>query len=387
MSADRDVCVIGGGVNGLATAYFLSEGGANVTVLEADHIASGSSGLSVGIIETQYMEPLEIALRVGAMAFFAKLESDHGLDITRNGYMRLARDEDSLAAAQRSAGIQNSLGVDDATVLGPDEIKKLIPQMFTDDVLGGLWGPSDGYIDGHLYCNLLAELLPERGVDVKVRQKVTGRSSRGDRQVVETEAGLEVECDFVVNAAGAWGSRIAELLGTTMPLDNQRHQALVIDLGTSPGYVVPSVMDYIPHSGEEGLYFRHERDGQLIGGLHTEEIQEAEVNPDNYGRGVDHDFMEGVARKLSVRLPGFPDASLGDGWAGIYPMSPDGVPQVGPSVEDPTVINVGGAGGAGIQLSPALGKIAASWIIDGNVGEIAEAETMQPGRPTLEGVG
>lgn len=388
MPQDRpDVCVIGAGAVGLATAHFLREGGANVTVLEADHVASGSSGLSVGIIETQYIEPLDIALRVEGMRFFGRLEADHGLDITRNGYLRLVRDEDSLQAARSSVEVQRSLGVEDATVLDRDEVQKLVPQMRCDDVVAGLWGPSDGFIDGHLYANLMAELLMGRGVEVKVRQKVTGLAERGERLVVSTAAGLEVECDFVVNAAGAWGSRVAEVLGTTMPLEPQRHQAIVADLGTSAGYVVPSVMDYIPHSGEIGLYFRHERDGALVCGLHSEEANEADVDPDNYGRGVDHDFMELVAQKLSSRLPGFPDASLGDGWAGLYPVSPDGVPQVGPSAENPCVISAGGAGGSGIQLSPALGRIASEWILDGAAKAVENAEALLPARLSAKEVG
>lgn len=388
MPEDRpDVCVIGAGAVGLATAHFLVEGGANVTVLEADHVASGSSGLSVGIIETQYMEPLDIALRVDGMAFFAKLEADHGLDVVRNGYLRLVRDEGSLAAAQRSVEIQHSLGVEDAVVLDRDEVQKLVPQMRCDDVVAGLFGPSDGYIDGHLYCNLLAEQLIGKGVELKVRQKVAGIASRGHRRILSTVAGLEFECDLVVNAAGAWAPKVAELLGTKMPLEPQRHQAIVVDVGAKPGYVVPSVMDYIPHSGEIGLYFRHERDGHLIAGLHTEEVQNTLVNPDNYGRGVDHEFMELVASKLANRLPGFPDAGLGDGWAGIYPVSPDGVPQVGPTREDPSVIAAGGAGGSGIQLSPALGRVAAEWVLQGSAPGIEDADKMRPDRFSLEGVG
>lgn len=388
MPEDRpDVCVIGAGAVGLATAHFLQRGGAKVTVLEADHVASGSSGLSVGIIETQYIEPLDIALRVEGMRFFGELEADHGLEITRNGYLRLVRDRGSLDSARASVEIQRSLGVEDAVVLDRDEVQKLVPQMRCDDVVAGLFGPSDGFIDGHLYANLMSELLLGRGVEVRVRQKVSGLAERGERLVVRTEAGLEVECDFVVNAAGAWGSRVAELLGTTMRLEPQRHQAIVADLGTSPGYVVPSVMDYIPHSGEIGLYFRHERDGHLICGLHSEEAGETEVNPDNYGRGVDHDFMELVAQKLSSRLPGFPDASLGDGWAGLYPVSPDGVPQVGPCAENPRVIAAGGAGGSGIQLSPALGRIAAEWIFDGEPKAVENAAALRPDRLSAEGVG
>lgn len=384
--AGPEVCVIGAGAIGLASAHFLERLGASVTVLESEHVASGSSGLSVGIIETQYLEPLDIALRVDAMGFFDRLEADHGLDVVRNGYLRLARDEDAVAAAERSVAIQHELGVADAVVLDRAEIEAKVPDMRCEDVAGGLFGPSDGFIDGHLYCNLLAELVMAAGVEVKVRQRVSGITSEGERRTVHTEAGLEVPCDYVVLAAGAWGAKLAAGLGISMPLEPQRHQAIMVDLGRSPGYVMPSVMDYIPHSGETGLYFRHERDGHLIGGLHTEEVSEQNVDPDNYGRGVDHDFMEEVARKLSVRLPGFPDAGLGGGWAGIYPVSPDGVPQVGPSREDPRVLLAGGAGGSGIQLSPALGRLVAEWAVEGSASAIDGAELLRPDRLSLEGV-
>ena len=380
-----DVCVIGAGAIGLATAYFLDERGANVTILEADHVASGSSGLSVGIIETQYLTPLDIALRVHAMGFFDKLVKDHDLGITRNGYLRLARDDQSVANAEKSVAIQRELGVEDATVLDRAAIEKLIPDMNCEDVAAGLFGPRDGFIDGHLYSNLLADLLMAAGVDLKVRQRVVGIDSDGERRVVRTEAGLAVPCDYCVLAAGAWGAKLGAELGVSMPIEPQRHQATVIDLGRSPGYVMPCVMDYIPHSGEIGLYFRHERDGHLIGGLHSEEASENTfVDPENYGRSVDHDFMEGVAQKLSVRLPGFPDASLGGGWTGIYPVSPDGVPQAGPSPEDPRVMIAGGAGGSGIQLSPSLGRVVAEWTIDGSVSAFEGAEQLLPGRPSLQ---
>ncbi len=378
------VVVIGGGAVGLATAFFLSERGVkDVTVLEADYVASASSGLSVGIIETQYMKPLDIRLRVRAMEFFKRLERDHGLDVVRNGYLRLARDEASLLAAEKSVEIQKELGVTDATFLGPEEIAERIPQMRCDDILGGLFGPSDGYIDGHLYCTLLAEQLQERGIQVKVKHKVTGLVENGRGYTVVTDNDARFECDYLVNAAGSWIGEISALVGIETPVIAQRHQAAMVATNVDYGYLMPSVMDYVPHSGDTGLYFRHERDGMLVAGLHSEEVHEGTVNPDDYHRSADQEFLELLAAKLESRLPGFPDAGLGDGWAGLYPISPDGLPQVGPSVGHDRFITVGGAGGSGIQLSPVLGEVAASWILDGDARVLEGAEAMKPGRPSL----
>jgi sarcosine oxidase, subunit beta len=379
------VCIIGGGAVGLASALQLARRGVtDVTVLEAEHPAAGSSGLSVGIIETQYLTPLDIELRVRAMRFFDELERDHGLHVTRNGYLRIAHNEDTLAGFRGSIEIQRELGVADARVLDPAEIAELVPDMRTDDVAGGLYGPSDGFIDGHLYCGLLQDLATELGVKVLGRNRVSAVRADGDGHVVVTARG-EHRCDVVVNAAGAWGGRVGELLGAPMPLQPQRHSAVVVHLREPLPYVMPSVMLYTPHTGDNGLYFRHERPGQMIAGLHSEEALEEVGDPDRYARGADEEFLVGVAEKISDRLPSLADSSLAHGWSGLYPVSPDGVPQVGPHPADATVISAGGAGGSGIQLSPVLGELVADWIVHGEPRAVSGGDALQPGRPTLEG--
>jgi sarcosine oxidase subunit beta len=352
-------------------------------VLEAAHVAAGTSGLSVGIIETQYVEPLDIELRVRAMDFFRRLEHERGLDVTRNGYLRLAHTDDAATSFARSVEIQHELGVTDACLLSPREIARLAPDLRTDDVQCGLFGPSDGFIDGHLYCSLLAELALEHGVRVLQRQRVVSVDIESGRHTVHTERD-EFTFEYLVNAAGPWGDQVARLLGYEMPLLPQRHQAVVAHLGRDLGYMMPSVMDYTPHSGETGLYFRHERAGQLIAGLHTEEATEPTVNPDAFARSADEDFLETVARLLSSRLPPLAEAGLAHGWAGVYPISPDGVPQVGPAGDDPTVITAGGVGGSGIQLSPVIGELVADWITVGEPRSVSDGRALLPARPSLE---
>src|SRR5205814_8990620 len=91
--------------------------------------------------------------------------------------------------------------------------------------------------------------------------------------------------------------RVAELLGTELPLVPQRHQAVVVHLARPLDYVMPMVMDSTPGSGEVGLYFRHERPAQLIAGQHTEEAVEEVADPDDYARSADADFLAAVAGK------------------------------------------------------------------------------------------
>jgi sarcosine oxidase subunit beta len=176
---------------------------------------------------------------------------------------------------------------------------------------------------------------------------------------------------------------VGEILGAPARVLPQRHQALVAHLPRRLDYLMPSVMDYIPASGEIGLYFRHESPTSLIAGLHTEEALHDIVDPDDYGRSGEQEYMHEVATRLAHRLPELSGARLGGLWAGLYPVSPDGHPAVGPYRERPDVVAALGAGGSGLQSSPALGRLAAEWIVHGEPRCVAGAEALLPDRPAL----
>jgi sarcosine oxidase subunit beta len=249
--------VIGGGALGLCTAFALTELGVRtVTVIERGQAASASSGLSVGIIETQYLDPLAIEVRVRSMALFRRLEVEHALPITRNGYLRLAHASADLDAFAHSVAVQHELGVADAQVLDRAALRHLVPDLECGDLAGGLFGPSDGYLDGHLFCSLLADLLRERGAAVLTSTALLSASvGPGGKHLLVTPHGT-IACEVVVNAAGAWAGRVGEMLGAPAEVMPQRHRALVAHLPRALEYVMPSVMDYVPGSGEIGLYFR-----------------------------------------------------------------------------------------------------------------------------------
>jgi sarcosine oxidase subunit beta len=168
------------------------------------------------------------------------------------------------------------------------------------------------------------------------------------------------------------------MLGAPIAILPQRHQALIARLAAPLPYIMPSVMDYLPASGAFGAYFRDEGPGRLVAGLHTEEVIHDLVDPDDYGRDPGNDYVELVAERLGARLPGLADMRLGDVWAGIYPMRPDGKPVVGSHPGRESVVTVAGAGGSGLQSSPALGRIAAEWILDGAPTGIPGSAVLRP---------
>jgi sarcosine oxidase subunit beta len=119
----------------------------------------------------------------------------------------------------------------------------------------------------------------------------------------------------------------------------------------------------------------------LLAGVHTNEVVGSERDdPDGYKPSVDFEFVELVAGKLRERLPGIGEIGLHHGWAGLYPMSPDGMPMIGPFAEQPAVVAACGLGGVGVMLSPIVGRLAAEWVVHGEPRAIAEARELSPDR-------
>ncbi len=377
------MCVIGAGAIGLSCAIELARRGAReVTVLEARHLAAGSSGVSVGMIETQYLEPLDVELRVRSMYVFDHLEREHGLSVVRNGYLRVGHDEEAVEAFTRSVEIQHGLGATEAEVLDREQIARLVPDMRVDDVSAGLFGPRDGFIDGHLYCALLAELAREAGAKLSLGCAFLGGEPHAGGGVRVSTSRGEIDCDVVVDAAGPWAGIVASQLGCELELVPQRHQACIVHLPRELPYTMPCVVDYSPGSGRLGLYFRHDGPARLVAGWHRDEAPELAADPDDYARSADQGFLETLARELSIRLPGLDDATLAGGWAGLYPSIGTGDPVVGPLAgELPVIVACGG--GAGIQLSPVLGELVADWALYGEPLAVAGAlELAPPGAPS-----
>jgi sarcosine oxidase, subunit beta len=376
----RRVCIVGGGVIGLACAAELAELGCEVVLLEKDQLVSGSSGLSVGVYSRQYIERLDIRLRVDAYQRMCALERDHGIQIRRIGYIRLARDAETMEMFERAAELQRQLGVPDSGVVDTHELAQLVPSIETGDLAGGLLGRSDGYLDGHELCMTYATIATARGADIRIRTELLGAEPTGDGGRRLTTNRGTIEAEVVVNAAGAWADRVGGLLGTPIAIVPQRHQALIISTGSPLERFMPFVMDYIPGSGEEGLYFRGERPDALIAGFHTNDLTAGESDdPDNPRRTADPDHIEHVSSKLTERLPGLELAFI-SGWSGIYPVSADGQIVVGPFPNDPGMIAALGLDGVGVQLSPVVARLVAEHVVFGEVRAFDGAEALLPGR-------
>jgi sarcosine oxidase subunit beta len=186
--------------------------------------------------------------------------------------------------------------------------------------------------------------------------------------VAAVELGGEaIECEAVVNASGAWARQLGSALGVSLPVDGYRRQLVQFEPPRPLAASVPMVIDYVPGVEREGLYFRDDTPTRIVAGLHWEVHGDAErpADPDGFRQSVDWDYAERVAEALAARYRGAADFRVTGGWSGLYPLTPDTRPIVGPTPGIEGFFQALGGGGVGVQISPAIGAIVADLIATG----------------------
>lgn len=368
----RKTVVIGAGIAGLTTALELLQlGETDLVVIDQFGPGYGSSSKSAGVVETQYLDRSGIEVRNFGLRYFEDFADRYGITLTRSGYLRLGGTEEDLKTFQHSVELQREFGIIDPVVLSAEEIVAKWPRLKMDGRSGGVFGPSDGHVDSYEFCLRAAAVLVSQGVQLMNGVRLLAATHRhGGGWELETTAGL-FRADVAVNAAGPWAGQVAELFGADMPLNNQLRPKIKILHEETLDHLLPFVMDYVPGTGVDGIYFRSETPNEIFVGIHTDEsILEAE-NPERALGPAPHGFIDRVLELLPtrLRLPG--GVSVGRTWTGLYAISPDNKPIVDFHPQAPDVVHVMGAGGSGIQLAPAMARIAAELVHDGETSTFA----------------
>lgn len=378
MIAQPRVVVVGAGVAGLSTAYYAARLGAkSVHIVEMNGLASASSGLSAGIFNRQTFDPIDLVLRIASGEAFLELESRTTFRVDRCGYMRIARTEEQW---QKVVSTLESGDYPDTRLLDREDIAGMVPGMRVDDIIGGMYGKQDGHMDGPELCAAFLGVARELGVTYSPRTQVLGSTVSHSGVTLQTTNGT-LTADVVVNATGAWLDRVGAVLDAPVTIDNQRHEIAMLDVPSVAQHRIPTVQTYFPGAGEDAVYIRPEGPGRFITGLHSYESTGISADPDEASRTVSETTLEQIAEALMERFPGWEDAGLRSGWSGIYPLSPTGRFIIGPHPRNPRVVTVGGLGGVGLTVSPAVGKIAAEWAVLGESTSFPFAHEFLPHEP------
>jgi glycine/D-amino acid oxidase-like deaminating enzyme len=357
MSETADVVIIGGGIVGSSVAYHLAESGcANVLIIEREEKQGlGSTSKSLGGVRAQFATPINIQMSIYSIDLFSRFEEVMGqtADYRAHGYLFCATTESHLEYLRENQEKQKAFGLKNAEMVSREDVVKMVPQMIADDIIGGAYCPTDGFVDPYGVMTGFAKRAKELGARVWLDTAVTGVNiENGAVTGVRTTRG-DVSTRNVVNAAGPWAAGVAQMAGVELPVTPLRRQIVKTQRCDFLPAKFPMMIDM-----STGFHFR--REGEAI-------LMAWPDNDETYGfqTTFTHDYLEKILTRAVDRVPQFADLPVNPKqcWAGMYEVSPDHHAIIGPAPGVKGLFFANGFSGHGVMHSPASGRITADLIL------------------------
>ncbi|MFB3738982.1 MAG: NAD(P)/FAD-dependent oxidoreductase [Candidatus Velamenicoccus archaeovorus] len=357
MTGTADVVVVGGGAVGASAAYHLAAAGAGRVVLleRADALGTGSTGACAGGFRFQFSSRINVELSLASVPMIVGFGEEHGLplDVWRDGYLFLVRDPEAWDGFVRAAELQRSLGVD-VRLLSPEEAAGVAPGISVEGLVGATYCPDDGIADPSGLTNGYATLARRAGAEIRTGVDVTEVETSGGRVTGVIAEGQLLAAPVVVNAAGPWAGLLAATCGVELPLEPIPRNVVVT--GPFPG--LPERRTLVIDAGTS-FYVHREGQGVLMG------MGGRDERP-SFDTTVDRRFVEEELFPTAVRVfPPLAEAEARTMWAGLYEMTPDRHPILGPVEGLEGLYLANGFSGHGFQHAPVVGKLLAEMIVEG----------------------
>ncbi len=357
MAEHADVAIIGAGVIGCSVAFHLARlGRSDVRLIEKEPLpGAGSTSKANGGIRAQFTTEINIAMSLASMTILDALADEIGEPplYRKAGYLFLTGDPAKLSAMSAAAAFQKARGVG-VEVLDAAGVRARAPYA-AGPIVGGTFGPRDGFIDPGGLTNFFLREATRAGVKTRYGAEVTHaeRDSSGGF-LLHTEAG-EIHASVVVDAAGPFSGGVAALFGVDLPVVPVRRHILITGPCASLPQTIPMTID-----ADSGVLIRREGNRVLIAYSNPDE-------PAGFDTSFDPDFPLRIAGPLEARFPEVAEAGLDlrRSWAGLYEVTPDHHAVIGAVSSLPGFFVASGFSGHGIMHAPAAGRAVAEMIVKG----------------------
>ncbi len=371
MKSKAKVVVVGGGVVGVSALYHLAKKGlSDVVLVERKELTSGSTWHAAGLLPLFNMSYSVGQLHKYAVDLYKTLEKETGKNVGFSvvSNIRLASTKDRMDEYHQYAGVAQTIGVN-VKFLKPDEVKEIWPLCNTEDLIGAIQHPEDGYIQPADLTQALATGARNRGAEIYRNTAVVAIKQIKNGWVVETDKGT-IECEHVISCSGNFARQTGKMVGLDIPVIPVEHQYIV----TEPHPEIQKrKKEGLPEMGvlrdsDSRWYMREEAGGLILGPYEDgapccyvdgpSKDSEYELFQEDLERLAPH--IEGAIH----RVPAFGEVGVKKVYNGAICYTPDGNPIVGPAwglknfwINEGHSFGITAAGGAGWQL--------AEWIVDG----------------------
>jgi sarcosine oxidase subunit beta len=376
-----DAAIIGGGLVGAWTAYFLRKRGHSVAVVEKGAVGSQASGVNFGNVRLQGRHPTEFPLALRAHEQWEQIEHLIGerCEFSPCGHAYFALDPAEVSRLERYQR-EGSAGGLEIELIGGSELRRRFPWL-GPSVCGASWSKRDGTANPRLVTPAVARAACALGAGIYPNTLVIAIEPAADRFRMVTNGDLVFEAPVIVNAAGAWANEIAEMFGETTPM----FPAAPPNFVTEPlPYFIKSALQAVGGT----VIIRQVVRGNVVVGFYprgpADRVRNrAPVPPAKVLLGLSH-MMEVVPMLHSAQIIRV--------WSGIEGYLPDMLPVIGWSRTTKNLLHAFGFCGHGFQLSPGVGYTLAE-IIDEGAAKIPIqafaidrfAETVRPDEERLTG--
>ena len=357
MIKTADVVIIGSGIIGNASAYYLAKKGCSVIVLEKSKtIGGGGSSRNGGGVRQSGRDRRELSLiRYAIENLWPSLSDELGVDVEyhKNGNLRLGKTERHLEILRGLAETACNAGVDVRMIDGY-EVRQINPYL-SDEIIGASWCPTDGHANPLMATLGYYRKAREMGVKFYTDQNVIKiEKHKGKVSAVITETD-RFECDNVILAASIDSRKIAETVEIDIPIQPQLIEALVTE-------AEPPMFNQMLGTAEADFYGHQSNHGSFIfGGSSGLEA----FNKDNGSMVTSSITAPCICRGIMKYIPKLKDAKIVRTWAGWMDVCADKVPIISPVSEVPGLVLACGFTGHGFGIAPAVGVQISELITEG----------------------
>jgi sarcosine oxidase subunit beta len=359
VNGTADIIVIGAGVVGSSIAFHLGALGArSVLVLDRLGIGAGTTAQSSGILRTHYSVPENTRLAQRSFAAFEDFagyvgDEEASSGLVKCGYLIAAPEGPRLDALRGSLAQQRTMGIPVALLDAREAAERLPLVRFDDAALIG-FEPEAGFADAYLVATGFARAARRHGVRFRDGIAVTGLRRTGDRVTgVDTDHGT-FDAGLVISAQNVWTREIEAFAGRPLPVTPERHAVFALQGPAAYTHAMPVYKDL----GSRGMLYCRSYGGRqmLVSEGTAGEVLE---RPDIEQGPIPMDAMVDVMEQVAERFPGWEEAGVASSWTGVYDVTPDWNPVLGPVPGVQGLMVAFGFSGHGFKLSPAVGRLLA----------------------------